>query len=234
MYKFCKQNNVKLPDYKILERGLNSNQARFKEQDWVEEYKKNGWKMINIMKAGGLGSYSRKWTLEALQEEANKYKTRGEFADHSPVAYGTARAKGLIDELFKNHPNLGKSTDRKPDYYWTKEILQDEANKYKTRKEFKKIDINAYRAAIRLKIMDELFKNHPNEGLTTSKKTDWTFDMLQDEANKYETRSEFKKKNKNAYQIAIKRKIMDELFKNRPNKGKILQKKIKTFENFKN
>lgn len=50
-----------------------------------------------------------KWTIEKLQEEANKYNTRTEFYKKSSSAYSIATQRKLIDKLFKNHNNLGYS-----------------------------------------------------------------------------------------------------------------------------
>lgn len=44
--------------------------------------------------------------------------------------------------------------------YWTKERLQEEANKYKNRAEFYKSNASAYYKALKLNIIDELFKKN--------------------------------------------------------------------------
>jgi len=45
---------------------------------------------------------------------------------------------------------------------WSKKKLQNEANKYKTRSEFCKKNSSAYVSASNKKLIDELFKDHPN------------------------------------------------------------------------
>ena len=104
-----------------------------------------------------------RWTREKLQKEADKCKTRGEFWKNIPAA-SAAHSKNLMDELFKNHTNKGHTPKKKEDGYWTEIILQDEVNKYKTRKEFAKKNGPAHTAAIRKHILDKLFKNHTNQG----------------------------------------------------------------------
>lgn len=42
--------------------------------------------MFNIAKPGSLGGGCKIWTNKKLQEEANKYKTRGEFWTESKIA----------------------------------------------------------------------------------------------------------------------------------------------------
>lgn len=116
---------------------------------------------------GSLGAITPKWTKIALQREANKYKTRGEFQKNS-TAYCSAVSHNLINELFKNHPNQGYSTIRNKRNYWTLEKLQEEANKCKTRSEFSKT--RAYSIAQGKKIVNELFENHVNKGYLKIKK----------------------------------------------------------------
>lgn len=105
-----------------------------------------------------------KWTKEKLQEEANKYNTRSDFRNKNKKAYSASIKRKIINELFKNHPNQGRTNKQVPMGYWTKETLQEEANKYLTRKQFEINRSGAYATALRKKIMDELFKNHLNNG----------------------------------------------------------------------
>ena len=169
MYKFCKNNDIPYPNYKILEVKLNSNEAKQKEEYWLNFYKNNNWEMFNSRKTGSLGAITPKWTKIALQREVNKYKTRGEFQKNS-TAYCSAVSHNLINELFKNHPNQGYTTSRNIRNYWTKDKLQEEANKFKTRNEFHEKS-KAYSIAQNKQIIDELFKNHPNQGYILKRKT---------------------------------------------------------------
>ena len=161
---FCKENNLSFPEYKILEKDLTSTEAQKQEKYWEGFYKDNGCEMFNISKTGGLGFIKIKWTKKALQEEANKYETRGDFQKYSSVAYGIALNKKLIDKLFINHINNGYSEKQQIKGYWAEEVLQKEVNKYQTRAELKKNNVHAYTAACVKKLINELFKNHINNG----------------------------------------------------------------------
>lgn len=110
-------------------------------------------------------------TKEKLQKEANKYKTRSEFYLKSKSAYNIASSKKIIGELFKDHLNKGYNQNKKPNNYWTLKNLQKEVNKYDNRQDFRKNNSAAYSASRRLKILDELFKNHTNKGY--SDKEEW-------------------------------------------------------------
>jgi len=160
---FCKNHNIKLPNYKILEENLKSTDAQKKEIYWINYYKNNNYEMFNINKGGSLGSVAIKWTKNKLQKEANKYKTRGEFREKNNPAYVIARSKNLLNDIFKNHIYEEKYYLIK---YWTLDTLQKEANKYTTRWEFRKHNKKAYSAAIKRKMINEIFKNHSNQGYT--------------------------------------------------------------------
>lgn len=160
---FCKENDLPYPEYKILEKDLKSSEAKKQEKYWVDFYKYNGWEMFNIAKPGALGSSIVKWTKNTLQKEADKYQSRSKFQKKSGGAYMAALRKGIMDELFKNHSNLGRTNRQVIPGYWTEDKLQEEANKYKTRGEFQKTSKGAYQASLKKGLMDKLFKNHPND-----------------------------------------------------------------------
>lgn len=157
-----------------------------------------------------------KWTIEKLQEEANKYVTRTDFYKNNSNAYMSAASRKLLNDLFKNHYNNGFDINRKQEGFWTFDKLQEQANKYKTRWEFGKKDNATYNIALRNNYMDKLFKNHTNNGY---KKQNFTINKLQEEANKYKTRGKFQKQNRLAYNAAYSKKIIDKLFENHPNNG---------------
>lgn len=103
---------------------------------------------------------------------------------------------------------------------WTIENLQTEANKYNTRKEFRKKS-SAYSTAKNKKLLNVIFENHDNFGYDKNRKNRnyWTVKKLQAEANKYNNISEFNKNNNNAYQAAIKKKCLTKIFEKHINNG---------------
>ena len=104
-----------------------------------------------------LNESSIKWTKEKLQAEADKHKTKKDFKENNSSAYEYAKKDGLLDDLFKNHVNKGYSENKSSDEHWTKEKLQKEANKHKTKKDFKENNSSAYEAAKKSGLLDELF-----------------------------------------------------------------------------
>ena len=95
----------------------------------------------------------RKWTQAALEAEAKKYTTRGNFFKGSPSAYMTAKRHGVFEDICK-HMFAARFT-------WTKTMIENEAKKYEARTEFFKGSRSAYSAAMRLDIMDEVTEHMP-------------------------------------------------------------------------
>ena len=107
---------------------------------------------------------------------------------------------------------------------WTRKKLQSVVNEYNCRRDFEKNDNLAYAAAVRLKILDELFENYPNNGFLKQKVGYWSKQILQIEANKYKFRSDFYKYSGSAYSKASSFKMLDELFENHLNEGYKIKK----------
>ena len=214
---FCMNNNISYPCYTILEDNLESDDAKRQELYWINYYKLKKWQLFNQVKGGSLGRKSFKWNKNLLQKEVNKYKTRGEFNKNNPSAYNAARKKKLIDELFKKHSNQGFSIKSHGFGYWNLNKIKEAVDKYQTIKEFRKGQSGAYAAAKRLGIFESLFKDHPNQGKSEKQKISgyWNNkEKLQEEANKYQTISEFKRKSGSAYNAANRLQILNQLFDN--------------------
>lgn len=94
----------------------------------------------------------KKWTNEALYEEAKKYKTKIEFAKGNGSAYQTARRRGLLVKYvwFEN----GYSLNNKKRTIWTYEKCKEVALKCKTVKELYKQFPGAYSASNRNRWID--------------------------------------------------------------------------------
>ena len=94
---------------------------------------------------------------------------------------------------------------KKPNGYWTKELVQEEALKYDTRNNFGTKSSGAYIAAHRNGWLDEVC-SHMDFVLKS-----WTKKLVQEEALKYNTRSEFKTKSNGAYCAAQRNGWLDEV-----------------------
>jgi hypothetical protein len=143
------------------------------------------------------------WTLETLQAEAIKYKSRSEFQKKSGSAYNAA-GRLKLREAICGH----MSTIKKPDGFWNVETLQAEAIKYTSRQEFQQMNGAAYKAAGQLKVRD-LICSHMAE--IKKPKGFWTIENLRAEALKYDNKVDFNKKSGPAYLTALRKNLLDQI-----------------------
>ena len=135
VYKFAKENNIVIPEIKIIESGLTVFEGVEKEKYWERYYKEIGYTTLNIAKCGSLGSLlSGKWNEETIRLEAKKYKTRTQFKNGNQTAYYASIKLGLIDSFdWLSNRNYVKKG------YWTiKDNVVEESKKYKCRWHFQK------------------------------------------------------------------------------------------------
>ena len=193
-----------------------------------------------------------KWTKELASQEALNFRTRSEFAKGSKKAYDAASKYGWLDDITKHmvsgiptrtrdeisqiakqynkysqfakeHPNLAQYARKKnwDDLFnhmeqkkvWTPDELRNEALKYQTIGEFINQNKNAYQAARRKGILQDITKH------MTPTRTFWTRELVKQEAKKYNSRHEFEKGNATAYAKSKEYKIIDDLFPNPKSKG---------------
>ena len=94
---------------------------------------------------------------------------------------------------------------KKPRGYWTEERVREEASKYNTKYEFDRGSQSAYKAALRLGLIDDLFENVLKY---------WDEKSLRKESSKYNTKYEFVRGSRGAYQAALRLGLIDDLFEN--------------------
>ena len=92
--------------------------------------------------------------------------------------------------------------------HWTLELCKIEAKKYQTRNEFQKYSENIYQVSRYHKWLDEICSHMI---LKRNHNGSWTFENIQKEALKYNTRTEFSKKSSTAYSYALKNKWIDKI-----------------------
>jgi len=152
---------------------------------------------------------NKRWTPDALEHEAKKYNTRGEFLKNNAPAYVIALR--IPDFMNKIYGQKLTKTDR----IWNPEAVEKEGRKYNSRGEFVKGNVSAYNKALKIPgLMDKLFPKpgqKPQEERKRYKR--WTTNELEIEAQKYKTRREFAENNKNAYYSALNIPgFMDKMF----------------------
>lgn len=111
-----------------------------------------------------------RWTPDRIQAAAARYEHRSDFRAGDRLAYNAAQRWGLLDAVCAH-------MDRKPHPIdWTPQRILVEALKFDHRGEFKKGALPAYRAAHRLRILDDVCRHmeplrrrprHPNQWQVT-------------------------------------------------------------------
>jgi hypothetical protein len=153
------------------------------------------------------------WKDEALDKIIRSYHSRSALAKGNLGAYKVAMKRGLLDDYPHMPKHIDQSGENSPRFKWTHKMLQKEALKYKTKKEFQVGNYAAYTAAQKRGILDEICK-HMIPGFKTGENHynfKWTDKKLRKEALKYTTRAEFQKGSGAAYNAALKRGILDEI-----------------------
>jgi predicted GIY-YIG superfamily endonuclease len=175
---------------------LDAQNAIFAENKYLQQYSKQNWHILNKAKPGSLGGNIIKHTKIACLKNAKKYKSRREWYEKSPSAYAAALKNKWVDDCC-NHMVLL----RKPNGYWTKERCIEDAKKYQTRANWQYKSRRIYSQALKNKWVDDCcihmtLKHKPNGY--------WTKKRCIEDAKKYQTRKEWRKKSSSSSSIATK------------------------------
>ena len=139
-------------------------------------------------------------------EESKKFSSRTEFKKKSQNAYNSALKNNWIDEMVW----LDRVDGKHPKGYWKNEKnIMHEAKKYSSKEEFKEKNLTAFLMSYRYGFnekMDWLVKQKQH------KKGYWTYETIEKEAFKYNTKTDFFKGNQTAYRAALKLGIIDDFF----------------------
>jgi predicted GIY-YIG superfamily endonuclease len=195
--KYGKETGL-IPTFNILTEYVSDEEAVKMEYEYVNQYRNNGWRILNIAKTGGLGSFPIKWTIDILKQEALKYKTRVEFLKMNPKAYGAALRYKIMDDITKH---MGKRKNEKI----STEYILSVAKQYKVLKDFVKDHQNLYTLILQRGLIDQATSHMERQYLRYSD------DELNNIAKKYKTKAEFIKDNNLAYTQAFRRGILDDI-----------------------
>jgi len=141
-----------------------------------------------------------KWNKELVQQEALKYKTRGEFMRNSPSPYAYALSNNLID-IVCSHMTLLRKNKR------TIEEIKEIALKYNIKKNFQKNENGAYLYASRRGWLDYVCAHMEKQNKYWKNRKD----EVHQEALKYNYRGEFCLKSEYYYEIARRHKWLDDV-----------------------
>lgn len=188
--------------FKVLTDGL-VEKAVQQEILWINKYKNDGWVLLNKELDELAGDGSPKYTYEYCEMIANRYAHSQNFRKGNALVYNYALRHGFLDNICKH---MDKDTEIAQ--HWTKEKCQEEAKKYKTRKDFQKECRGAYAAAYRNKWLDDICVHMERP---TPHNLYWTTERCAEEALKYTTRRDFQKSSPGAYKAAKKNGLLDNI-----------------------
>jgi hypothetical protein len=142
------------PKFKKLTDYIDVEEAKIKENDFVNEYKNSGWQVLNSATPGAIGGGTRKWTKEKCIEDAKQYSRKCDYINSK--GYKAAFRNEWLTEVYQEAGF--KISTNKPFKYWTKERCIMESEKYETFKEFCKQSRVTYSLCQRHKWVIEIKK----------------------------------------------------------------------------
>jgi len=202
VFNHIKSSNLN-PDIRKLTDYIDVEDAKLKESEYVSFYRMNGWKLLNTAKTGACGGGVRKWTKDICEKEALKYTNVKDFRKNS-LSYRAAVRNKWIDEIC-SHMNRKKNSFN----YWTKERCKEEALKFKKRNQFDLAFPGAYAACRKNGWLEEVCEHMVTREIKP--KGYWTKLKCAEESIKFNTKSEFQKGSRSAYQIACRNSWLDEI-----------------------
>ena len=200
VYKFAHKHNCDIPKMQIIEENLTIQQGREHEDYWRKHYEALGYVMLNKAvtgaKSGSVGALaSGKWTFEKAYQIAQCFETVIEMCEEYEYLYKISKARGWLEKFdwFR-----GRDIKIEKQTKWTEAVCREEASKYTSRKDFRRMCKGAYNKAKEmgwLESYDWLAYNKPlNE---------WDYDSCKEEAKKYDSKFEFQKRSHGAYKRSL-------------------------------
>lgn len=203
VYKYIQKN---IPYNLIIKTDyIKSEDASLLEGVILNEYKNNGWNILNIAKTGGLGGNIKKYDFNTCVNEAKKYKTKKEFIKKSPQFYSAIIQNDFIDELY-----IILGWKKKLINYWTFEKCKEEALKFDSLKKFTKNSKSCYKFSYKNGFLTEITKHMKkrfNRGY-------WTFEQCMEEAKKHNSKTDFKINSNGAYNSCRRNKWLTKIYEN--------------------
>lgn len=209
LYIVASENNIPLPNPIIIYNDLTSKEAQIKENEGIEQYKKDGWEIINIAKTGynigSLGSTWIKWDEKSCFEEAMKYSKKCDFKKYSNGAYASSVKNGWYDQYVWFGKNKNNNTH--PSGYWNYETCYKEALKYESRKDFEKNSETAAKKAWKNDWMNDYTWFEPPR-----KRNYWNYETCKNASQECATRTEFARKYDTAYKLSKLNNWLNEFY----------------------
>lgn len=199
--KFSKENNVTIPEMKILEENLTIEEGSKKEGVWLEKYKNEGWKILNRTKTGGIGGIGKnrtKYTYDVCYELAKQCRNISELRKLTSHGCSIAIKNGWIkDYVWFEHKNHPKD-------YWTEQRCYDEALQYSSRVEFARGSSAAYAKSVKERWINNYNWFKSTKQARSESRRIWTPEACREAALEFEFLRDFEQNKKGAYLAAIR------------------------------
>ena len=164
------------------------------------DYKNNGWTMLNEEKElGVLGGHVRRWSLEKIKTliSMSNIEYMLDFMKMYPAAYQSARANRWLDKLNLKYIN-------KPNGYWKNpELIKELASQFDKWVDFENTYPQAAKYARKQGLELNLEKKEIHE------KGYWTDERIISEAKMCTTLKEFRIEHKKAYDYSLQRGLFE-------------------------
>jgi len=144
VYKHHDKTKIK-PKLKQLTDYIDVQDAKIKESEYLEKYKKDGWNILNQTKTGSIGSNIVKWTKIECEKVAKKCKNKTEFYKKYSGAAGTALKMGWLDEVCSHMEEIYVKRGQWNNY----ENCLEEAKKQKTKTNFRINSSGAFKSCVK-------------------------------------------------------------------------------------
>ena len=142
------------------------------------------------------------WTIDRLRADALRFETKSAWAEGSPSAYRAARIKGFFEACCAHMVG-----PRKPVGYWTLERCKEDALRFETKSAWTAGSPAVYSAAHKQGFLEECF-GHMIE--LQKPHGYWTLERCKEDALRFETRSDWQKGSRGAYQAAHAKGLLEE------------------------
>jgi hypothetical protein len=143
VYQHIKKTGLQPTMKLISDEYIDAEDARNLESCTIEQYRENGWFILNKAKAGGLGGFcAKKWTKDEVHNLALQYSSPTRFKSKHSSAFNAAERNGWLSDITK-HMTKKKTK-------WTRDLLLQKMSQFISPTEFRKNDSDSHQAAFRI------------------------------------------------------------------------------------